>query len=80
MPFLFFLVGISGSGKSTIAQEYAEKFNAEVFSSDKIRFELYGDESIQDNPQKVFQILHKRIKTALKQGKNAIYDATNLLI
>ena len=26
MPFLFFLVGISGSGKSTIAQEYAEKF------------------------------------------------------
>lgn len=80
MPFLFFLVGISGSGKSTIAQEYAEKFNAEVFSYNKIRFELYGDESVQDNPQKVFQILHKRIKTALKQGKNAIYDATNLLM
>lgn len=78
LPDLYFMVGISGSGKSTIAEEFSKTFNAEIFSSDTIRFELYGDENIQDNPQKVFQILHKRLKEALKKGKSVIYDATNL--
>lgn len=78
-PRLFFLVGLSGSGKSTFSKSITEKVKQiEVFSSDKIREELYGDESIQGKPQKVFNILYKRIFSALKDGKNCIYDATNL--
>ena len=79
-PKLYFFVGLSGSGKSTIAKilKRTVSNNIEIYSSDAIRKELYGDENIQDNPQKVFRILHKRIKTQLKEGKSAIYDATNL--
>lgn len=52
-PRLFFLVGLSGSGKSTFSKSIIELVKPiEVFSSDKIREELYGDESIQGKPQK----------------------------
>lgn len=77
-PRLFFLVGLSGSGKSTFSKFVEQIAPSKVFSSDKIREELYGDESVQGKPQKVFDILHKRICCALKDGKNCIYDATNL--
>lgn len=78
-PKLFFLVGLSGSGKSIFSKSITELVKPiEAFSSDKIIEELYGDESIQGKPQKVFNIFHKRIFSALKNGKNCIYDATNL--
>lgn len=77
------LVGISGSGKSTFAKEIKywgelEGENVEIFSSDEIRKELYGDASIQKDHEKVFRILHSRVKEALSQGKTAVYDACNL--
>ena len=79
----FMLVGISGSGKSTFAEKIKhwgelEKEDVEIFSSDEIRKELYGDASIQKDHEKVFRILHKRVKEALSQGKTAVYDACNL--
>lgn len=78
MAELIMMVGISASGKSTIAHELAEQERAKVFSSDDIREELWGDVSIQKNPQKVFNILHQRVINTLNEGKNCIYDATNL--
>lgn len=77
MAQLIYLVGLPGSGKSTFAKGYIER-GYKVFSSDAIRAELYGDESVQDNPQKVFNLLHKRIKDVLSAGENCIYDATNV--
>lgn len=77
LNYLFVLVGISGSGKSWFANE-GLKENFEVFSSDAIRAEVFGDETDQTHNQKVFEILHKRLRLALKNGKNCIYDATNL--
>ena len=75
MAKLIMMVGIAGSGKSTLGG-YNTK--AVVVSSDAIREELYGDREIQDDPGKVFQILHQRVKAALREGKTVIYDATNL--
>ena len=77
LNYLFVLVGISGSGKSWFANE-SLKEDFEVFSSDAIRAEIFGDETDQSHNQKVFEILHKRLRLALKNGKNCIYDATNL--
>lgn len=77
MNYLFVLVGISGSGKSWFANE-SLKENFEIFSSDAIRAEVFGDETDQAHNQEVFEILHKRLRFALKNGKNCIYDATNL--
>lgn len=77
-PIFIQMVGISGSGKSYHAQELAKKYNAIIHSSDALRKEFYGDESIQDNPQKIFTELHQRIKKDLIKGRNVIMDATNL--
>ena len=71
------LVGLPGSGKSTYAAEQHEKYGTHVCSSDAIRAEL-GDVNDQSNNEKVFQILHRRIKDYLRNGESVIYDATNI--
>ena len=77
-PTFTMMVGLVGSGKSTYAKQLAEETNAIICSSDAIREELCGDENSQDNNEEVFKILHSRIKENLKNGKNVIYDATNI--
>lgn len=72
------MVGLPASGKSTEAKKLATEHNATVFSSDDLREELFGDVSNQDNNTKLFEELHRRIKDCLRDGKSAIYDATNI--
>lgn len=72
------LVGIPGCGKSTYAQNLAERYNYTWISSDKIREELYGSEEIQGNPKDVFAKMHERTINALNEGKDVVYDATNI--
>jgi predicted kinase len=78
MAKLIMMVGPSYSGKSTVAHELAQKEKAVIVSSDGIRAEWYGDESIQGDNQKIFQEVHHRIKVQLRANKSVIYDATNL--
>lgn len=84
MPVFMMITGLPGSGKSTWIKEYVgaclENYDLKikVFSSDKIREELYGDEAIQGNPSDVFDIMKTRTLQALKEGYNVIYDATNI--
>ena len=80
MPKLIMMVGVAGSGKSTIAMQIASQIKEEVvlLSSDTIRGEIYGDENCQNNPGRVFDILHQRVVKALSQGVSVVYDATNL--
>lgn len=79
-PVLYVLVGPSGSGKSTFAREYVRYHRGAInwVSSDNIRKELYGDESIQKDHTKVFDLMFKRTVECLKRGESVIYDATNL--
>lgn len=77
-PTFIMMVGLVGSGKSTYAKQLAEETNAIICSSDAIREELCGDENSQENNEEVFKILHSRIKENLKNGKNVVYDATNI--
>lgn len=80
MPKLIMLVGVAGSGKSTIAMRIVSQMKESVvlLSSDTIRGEIYGDENCQKNPGRVFDILHQRAVKALSQGISVVYDATNL--
>ena len=78
MAELIMMVGVAGSGKSTIAMRYALTRSAIIYSSDSIREEIYGDENCQKNPGRVFDILHQRVIKALSQGFDVVYDATNL--
>lgn len=76
-PIFIMISGIPASGKST----YAKQLESEgyiVHSSDSIRKELYGSEEIQGNPHEVFKVLHERVKQSLAEGKDVVYDATNL--
>lgn len=74
MSNIVMTVGLPGSGKTTWA---SAQEGYKVFSSDAIRQEL-GDVNDQTQNDKVFRILHKRIKEALEDGKDCIYDATNV--
>lgn len=78
MALCLMLVGISGSGKSTRAQRLSTEMGAAIVSSDSIRAELWGNEKEQKNPQKVFQLAHRRVREFLCEGKDVIFDATNL--
>ena len=74
-PEFIMLVGLPGSGKSTLIKRYKEY---KVHSSDDIREELTGDVNRQDINNLVFKTLHKRVKEDLLNGQSVIYDATNI--
>lgn len=76
---LILLVGLPGAGKSTYANKYVrEHKNTIHLSSDSIRLQMYGEESIQGNPADVFSVMQKRVVEALNDGQSVVYDATNI--
>ena len=85
-PFLAIMIGIPGSGKSTIAKEITESYKrvreeeVYIISSDAIRAEVLSSAEDQSNNELVFKIFHKRIKEHLSLGENVIADATNMSI
>lgn len=76
-PTFVMLVGIPGSGKSTYADSI-KSVDTVHLSSDAIREELYGDATCQEDHYKVFELMQERALTALKNGYDVIYDATNV--
>ena len=77
--YLFMLIGIPGSGKSTWAKTDAE--NIEIISTDAIRGQLYGDENIQGKWSEIEAEITKRIIDICNNKDNIdtiFYDATNL--
>lgn len=79
VPTFNMLIGLPGSGKSTYAKEKLKyRSHYEWVSSDAIRRELYGDESIQGDPSEVFTLMHDRVLEWLDYGISVIYDATNI--
>lgn len=78
-PTLVLLCGIPGAGKTYYAKKYIEENpNTIHLSSDSIRAELYGDESIQGNPNEVFSIMQQRAICALNNGQSVVYDCTSI--
>lgn len=71
------LIGIPGSGKSTVAERYAEE-GYRVHSSDAIRAMLYGNEKNQGKASEVFQKLMRNVLRDLRNGHSCVIDATNL--
>jgi predicted kinase len=77
MKTIWLMVGISGSGKSVMAQKIAEALKVPRISSDEIRGELCnGDMTDQSKNYQVFQTAFSRTKEALQKG-DVVVDATN---
>jgi len=73
------LCGLPGSGKSFVAKYFKELNNdVMIHSSDQLREELFGDINECNKNEELFNELHKRIKQDLINGKDIIYDATNI--
>lgn len=75
---LIVMCGLPASGKSTYSQWLAESGIFQRVCPDLIRKELYGDENIQGDGKRVFEIAHRDIKEYAWLGENVIFDATNI--
>lgn len=78
MTKFFMCIGLPASGKSGHAKKLAAEYDAEIFSSDELRTEMFGDVNHQEDNNALFKELHKRIRECLTSGKNAIMDSTNI--
>ena len=75
-PWIFVLVGLPSSGKSTIADEISGLIkNTIVVSSDEIRQELFGDNYVRSI--KTFETAKERIYKNILEGYNVAFDASN---
>lgn len=80
-PKFIMMVGLSASGKSTIAKDLAALENAVIISSDKIRGEICpGGVQDQSMNGQVFEEFRERVASNLMSGQSVIADATNLTI
>lgn len=78
-PTLWVMVGLSGSGKSSVAKEIAENNpNTIIVSLDNIGEELTGDYGNQENNEEVCKVFRKRIREALENNMNVIADEKNI--
>lgn len=70
------LMGASGSGKSTFAQQHF--LQTAVLSSDFFRGMVCDDESNQRATKDAFEVLHFVLEKRLKAGRLTVVDATNV--
>lgn len=77
MNKFYMMIGLPASGKSTIAKEISESEDAVIISSDEIRRE-WGNVNDQSQNAKVFEKVEKRLKQNILDGRNVIFDATNI--
>lgn len=90
-PKLILLQGVSGSGKSHLAEQLLTQIDGLILSSDRVRKRLYGIEPLHrisesekstlyspEMNQRVYMELLNQAKQLLKLGINVIVDATFL--
>lgn len=78
MNTIHMLVGIPGSGKSVYARQLEKATRGIIVSSDAIRLRLFGGESKQKNTYIIFDEAFREIGQALADGRDVIFDATNV--
>ena len=71
------LIGQPASGKSHLSKQLAEHLDADIFSTDQIRFWLYGNENEQGDWHEIEEYLFHKINENLEKNKSFIIDATH---
>lgn len=73
-PTLYVMIGPAGSGKSTFKKQILWACSV---TPDNIRKEMFGDESCQLEPEKVFEKAYIAMENLLCDGWDVVFDATN---
>jgi len=76
-PNVILPIGISGSGKSTFIKSLPQE-NLVVIEPDTMRVEFTGDINNKSKDKEIYEEAAKRAVTAIKQGKQVVFDTTNL--
>lgn len=64
---LYMMIGLPGSGKTTLAKEISQlHINSKHISSDSLRLELFGNEEDRENNHIIFNEMKKKNKRLLK--------------
>lgn len=77
-PRVVVTVGVSGSGKTHALGNLPSDY--ERISPDAQRLVEYGDEAHQGEHGPIYQACAEQLKTVLRKGGRACYDATNLVL
>ncbi|MCG5060495.1 MAG: AAA family ATPase [Limnoraphis sp. WC205] len=78
MSQLILMIGLPGSGKSFFATQLKVNHpDYQLISTDTIRAQLFGDEEIQGPWLRVWSKVEQQFQKAVREGTDAIYDATN---
>jgi predicted kinase len=77
-PFLVLLCGLTGSGKTTLAEELSQRLDLPVFSSDAIRKVLAAKPGRENAPmtEKTYGKIVREAEKQILAGRGAILDAT----
>lgn len=76
-PFVIIVLGLPGSGKSYFAERLAKSLHVEYVNSDRLRKELFPKRMYsEEEKQKVYDAMIKKMKETVGQGKNLVLDAT----
>lgn len=79
-PRLILMVGLPGTGKSTLARRLAALLPAPIVESDRVRRILFKwPRHTLNESRRVHQVCRVLIEQLLRQGSSVIFDATNLI-
>jgi len=76
-PNVILPIGTSGSGKSTFIKSLPQE-NLVVIEPDAMRVEFTGDINDKSKDKEIYEEAAKKAVTAIKQGKQVVFDTTNL--
>jgi len=78
MTKLTVMIGVPASGKSYWAKYIADEKDSILIEADDVRKEVFGNRQTKEAHIEVFAYCHRLIKDSLSDGKDVVFDATNL--
>ncbi|WP_115864844.1 AAA family ATPase [Halorussus litoreus] len=76
-PTMVVVCGLPGVGKTTVAEDVAERVDGRLLRTDVVRKDLFPDpEYTDEESQRVYAELFERTRETIRNGKNVVLDGT----